>query len=146
MQRAKEAASNVAASAKSGMEKTKATMEEKAEKMATRDPARKEMAAEKRDERYQEAELGKQGAYDQNAAAKQTRGVGQGFTTGGGRAGEDYPAGGTGAFEGAQYPSGANTGSRATTGTTGTHGTRRPSDDEPDIVTPNVGFDAGPTF
>ncbi|CAI9097437.1 OLC1v1033867C1 [Oldenlandia corymbosa var. corymbosa] len=79
MQRAKEAASNVAASARSGMEKTMAAAEEKAEKMSTMDPARKEMAEVKRDQRTREAELEKQAAYDQNAAAKLAAQGGRGY-------------------------------------------------------------------
>ncbi|KAL0316880.1 UNVERIFIED_CONTAM: Late embryogenesis abundant protein 46 [Sesamum radiatum] len=51
MQSAKETASNVAASAKSGMEKTKATVQEKAERMTTRDPIQKDMATQKKRER-----------------------------------------------------------------------------------------------
>ncbi|KAK4413028.1 Late embryogenesis abundant protein 46 [Sesamum alatum] len=69
MQSAKEKAANVAASAAAGMEKTKATMQEKAVKMATGDPLQKEMATEKKDDRVQEAERHKQETYEQNAAA-----------------------------------------------------------------------------
>ncbi|EYU39929.1 hypothetical protein ABFS82_10G171100 [Erythranthe guttata] len=71
MQSAKETASNVAASAKAGMEKTKATMQEKGERMTTRDPLQKELATEKKDERKYGAELEKQEAREHNAAAKQ---------------------------------------------------------------------------
>ncbi|KAL7092781.1 hypothetical protein ACP275_11G003700 [Erythranthe tilingii] len=52
----KETAASIAASAKAGMEKTKATVQEKAEKMTTRDPLQKEMATQKKDERIHEAE------------------------------------------------------------------------------------------
>ncbi|KAM1306389.1 hypothetical protein ACFX2H_008783 [Malus domestica] len=44
----KEAAANVAASAMSGMEKTKATVQEKVEKMKSSDPVEKDMAAERK--------------------------------------------------------------------------------------------------
>ncbi|KAK4432174.1 Late embryogenesis abundant protein 46 [Sesamum alatum] len=90
MQSAKETASNVAASAKAGMEKTKATVQEKAEKMTTRDPIQKDMATQKKEERIQEAERQKQETRMHNAAAKQTGGQ-PGYTTGG-----DFNTGGTG--------------------------------------------------
>ncbi|KAL0346292.1 UNVERIFIED_CONTAM: seed maturation protein [Sesamum radiatum] len=48
MQSAKETASNIAASAKAGMEKTKATAQEKAERMTTRDPIQKDIATHPR--------------------------------------------------------------------------------------------------
>ncbi|XP_009779119.1 protein LE25 [Nicotiana tabacum] len=79
MQGAKEKAANAAASAKSGMGKTKATIEEKAERMTTRDPLKKEMATEKKDERKTAAELSKREANDQNAAARD--GGALGYTT-----------------------------------------------------------------
>ncbi|MCD9561238.1 hypothetical protein HAX54_020241 [Datura stramonium] len=79
MQAAKEKAANMAASAKSGMEKTKATLEEKAERMRTRDPLKKEMATEKKDDKKTAAELNKREANDQNAAAR--HGGAQGYTT-----------------------------------------------------------------
>ncbi|KAL0334229.1 UNVERIFIED_CONTAM: Late embryogenesis abundant protein 46 [Sesamum angustifolium] len=107
MQSAKETASNVAASAKSGMEKTKATVQEKAERMTTRDPIQKDMATQKKEERILEAERQKQEAREHNAAARQTGGgaYGEGYTTGttggttGGVLGHDYTTGtgGTGA-------------------------------------------------
>ncbi|KAI3984290.1 hypothetical protein MKX01_011244 [Papaver californicum] len=58
----KETASNVAASAKSGMDKTKATMQEK-----------KEMATQRKEEKINEAEMNKQMTHEQNEAAKQQR-------------------------------------------------------------------------
>ncbi|KAI8562094.1 hypothetical protein RHMOL_Rhmol03G0007900 [Rhododendron molle] len=51
MQGAKETSSNVAASAKSGLEKAKVTAQEKVEKMTTRDPVEKEMARARKEER-----------------------------------------------------------------------------------------------
>ncbi|RVW30753.1 18 kDa seed maturation protein [Vitis vinifera] len=53
----KEKVSNVTASARAGLEKTKATLEEKAEKMTTRDPLKKELATERKEERKTEAEI-----------------------------------------------------------------------------------------
>ncbi|RAL48513.1 unnamed protein product [Cuscuta campestris] len=86
MQSAKETASNAAASAKAGMEKTKATLQEKAEKMTTRDPMQKEIATERKDERKREAEMEKQTAKEQNAASKAAAAAGgtPAFTTGAG--------------------------------------------------------------
>ncbi|XP_010257470.1 PREDICTED: 11 kDa late embryogenesis abundant protein [Nelumbo nucifera] len=72
MQSMKEAASNVAASAKSGMEKTKATVQEKVDKMAAHSAAEKEMAKQRKEERINQAELKKQEIRQQNAAAKHT--------------------------------------------------------------------------
>ncbi|KAI3678164.1 hypothetical protein L6452_37446 [Arctium lappa] len=68
---AKESAANMAASAKAGMDKTKATIQEKGEKMTAHDPMQKEMAKEKKDERKHEAEYEKQAAREQNAAQRQ---------------------------------------------------------------------------
>ncbi|KAL3533926.1 hypothetical protein ACH5RR_007447 [Cinchona calisaya] len=105
MQKAKEAAANVAASAKSGTDKTKATLEEKGEKMTTRDPLKKEMAERKKDERYQEAELEKQDIRDRHAP-------GSGYTA----PREDYPSRGTGTGTGtrgevgSEYPGGTAAG------------------------------------
>ncbi|KAI3474537.1 hypothetical protein Pfo_029452 [Paulownia fortunei] len=102
MQSAKEKAANVAASAKAGMEKTKATMQEKTEKMTTRDPLQKEMATEKKEERIHEAELQKQDARGHKAATRQAGSAGGTFghdctTTGGYGADrevrQDYPQG-----------------------------------------------------
>ncbi|KAM3360185.1 protein LE25 isoform X3 [Capsicum galapagoense] len=70
METAKEKAANIAASAKSGVEKTKAILEEKAERMSTRDPLKKEMATEKKDDKKTAAELNKREAMDQNATAR----------------------------------------------------------------------------
>ncbi|ESR43111.1 hypothetical protein CICLE_v10012978mg [Citrus x clementina] len=80
MQSMKESAANVAASAKAGMEKTKATAQEKVDKMKAHDPVEKEMATEKKEERRMQAELEKQEAREHNAAAKQATG-GLGYTT-----------------------------------------------------------------
>ncbi|XP_073132577.1 18 kDa seed maturation protein-like [Henckelia pumila] len=78
MQSAKE----TAASAKAGLEKTKAAMQEKGEKMTTRDPLKKDMAEEKKEERMHQAELQKQ--QEQAAAAAGTApGMGHGHTAGG---------------------------------------------------------------
>ncbi|KAK7285488.1 hypothetical protein RJT34_20261 [Clitoria ternatea] len=82
----KETAANIGASAKSGMEKTKATVQEKTQRMTARDPLQKEMATQKKEERINQAELDKQMAREHNAAAKQsaTAGhMGQGHHTAG---------------------------------------------------------------
>ncbi|XP_073158128.1 uncharacterized protein [Henckelia pumila] len=83
MQSAKESAANVAASARSGMEKTKATVLEKAEQIKTRDPMMKDMATQKKEAKIQQAEREKQGAVQQNRLAKHegaAGGYGHGFT------------------------------------------------------------------
>ncbi|MFS7934324.1 putative Late embryogenesis abundant protein, LEA_1 subgroup [Helianthus anomalus] len=69
MQAVKETAANIAASALSGMEKTKAVVEEKVEKISTSDPIQKDMATLRKEDRIRLAELRKQEAYNQNAAA-----------------------------------------------------------------------------
>nr|GEY75154.1 11 kDa late embryogenesis abundant protein-like [Tanacetum cinerariifolium] len=67
----KETAANIGASAKSGMEKTKATLQEKGERMTSHDPTQKEMATSKKEERINQAEYEKQIAQDQNATQRQ---------------------------------------------------------------------------
>ncbi|XP_073273694.1 uncharacterized protein [Primulina huaijiensis] len=87
MQAAKETAANVTASARSGMDKTKASVQGKAEEMKTRDPLQKEMAAQKKEAKIQEAEREKQGAVQQNNLARheaEAGGFGHGYTTTGG--------------------------------------------------------------
>ncbi|OVA13057.1 Late embryogenesis abundant protein [Macleaya cordata] len=76
MQSAKETASNIAASAKSGMDKTKATFQEKAEKMTAHDAMEKELATQRKEEKINEAEMNKQMTREQNAAAKQQQSSG----------------------------------------------------------------------
>uniref|UniRef100_A0A1J3F4Z9 18 kDa seed maturation protein n=1 Tax=Noccaea caerulescens TaxID=107243 RepID=A0A1J3F4Z9_NOCCA len=82
MQSIKETASNITASAKSGMDKTKATLEEKAEKMKTRDPVQKQMATQKKEGRINQAEMEKREAREHNAAMKEATGAGTGIGTG----------------------------------------------------------------
>ncbi|XP_004514000.1 18 kDa seed maturation protein-like [Cicer arietinum] len=87
----KETAANIGASAKSGMEKTKANVQEKTEKMTAHDPLQKEMATQKKEERVNQAELDKQAAHQHNAAATAGHlGQGRHHTTGTG-----YGTGGT---------------------------------------------------
>ncbi|KAE9598287.1 hypothetical protein Lal_00004080 [Lupinus albus] len=78
----KETAANIGASAKSGMEKTKATVQEKTEKMTARDPLQKEIATQKKETKMDQAELDKLAAREHNAAVKQANAgehmVGQG--------------------------------------------------------------------
>ncbi|CAI0403732.1 unnamed protein product [Linum tenue] len=88
MQSMKETASNIGASAKAGMEKTKATVQEKIEKASAHDPVQKEMAREKKEQRVAEAEAMKHSTKAHNAAAKQ----GEQLTGGHG----NYSTGGTG--------------------------------------------------
>ncbi|CAM8887541.1 unnamed protein product [Rhodiola kirilowii] len=64
MQSAKEAASNVAASAKAGMDKTKAVVQEKVDKMTAHDPTEKDMATQKKEEKITQVEINKQQARD----------------------------------------------------------------------------------
>ncbi|KAI3474538.1 hypothetical protein Pfo_029453 [Paulownia fortunei] len=80
MQSIKETAANVAASAKSGMEKTKATAQEKVERMTAHNPTEKEMATERKEERVHHAELNKQEAREQNAAARQASRTGGSYS------------------------------------------------------------------
>ncbi|XP_061364455.1 18 kDa seed maturation protein-like [Gastrolobium bilobum] len=68
----KETAANIGASAKSGLDKTKATVHEKAERMTAHDPTQKDMATQKKEERINHAEMEKQEAREHNAAAKQS--------------------------------------------------------------------------
>ncbi|AES81475.1 putative Late embryogenesis abundant protein, LEA-25/LEA-D113 [Medicago truncatula] len=87
----KETAANIGASAKSGMEKTKATFQEKTEKMTAHDPLQKEMATQKKEERVNQAELDKEAAREHNAAASAGHqlGVGGHHTTGTGGAAQN---------------------------------------------------------
>ncbi|KAF8118759.1 hypothetical protein N665_0002s0069 [Sinapis alba] len=82
MQSMKETASNIAASAKSGMDKTKATLEEKAEKMTTRDPVQKQMATQKKEAKIDQAEMQKREVREHNAAMKEAAGTGTGLGLG----------------------------------------------------------------
>ncbi|GFP91615.1 protein le25 [Phtheirospermum japonicum] len=88
-----QSAKNAAASAKAGMEKTKATMQEKAEKMTTRDPLKKEIATERKEERVREAERRNQDARVPTAAGEYSTGIGPGQPTAGygGDIRQDYP-------------------------------------------------------
>ncbi|OMO59954.1 Late embryogenesis abundant protein [Corchorus olitorius] len=79
MQSIRETAANIAASARSGLEKTKATLEEKVERATAHDPVQKDMATQKKEDRIRQAELEKQEACENNAAARQGGGDG-GFT------------------------------------------------------------------
>ncbi|KAJ0566674.1 putative Late embryogenesis abundant protein, LEA_1 subgroup [Helianthus annuus] len=63
-------AADIGASAKSGIEKTKATMQEKGERMTAHDPTRKEMATKKKEVGINQAEYEKQVAREQNATQR----------------------------------------------------------------------------
>ncbi|PIM98207.1 hypothetical protein CDL12_29317 [Handroanthus impetiginosus] len=80
MQAMKETASNIAASAKSGMEKTKATIQEKMERATAHNPTEKQMATERKEEKIHHAELNKQEAREQNAAARQAAPTGGSYS------------------------------------------------------------------
>ncbi|KAK4392413.1 seed maturation protein [Sesamum angolense] len=82
MQTMKETAANVAAAAKSGMEKTRATVQEKMERMTADSPQEKEMATATKEDRFHNADLNKQDAFEQNAAAKEADGSYSYSTTG----------------------------------------------------------------
>ncbi|KAL6555439.1 hypothetical protein OROGR_006697 [Orobanche gracilis] len=71
MQSMKETAANIAASTKSGMEKTRATVQEKMERVTAHNPTEKEMATERKEERVHNAELNKLEEREHNAAARQ---------------------------------------------------------------------------
>nr|XP_043622109.1 11 kDa late embryogenesis abundant protein [Erigeron canadensis] len=127
----KETAANIGAANKSGMEKTKAILQEKGEKMTAHDPTQKQLATEKKESRINEAEYEKQVAREQNAtqrqAAEATTGTQSYSTTGatgepmGGHQMSALPGHGTGVPAGnvvegviKSHPIGTNTG----TGTT----------------------------
>ncbi|KAI9122126.1 hypothetical protein K1719_006815 [Acacia pycnantha] len=92
MERMKETAANIGASAKSGLEKTKAVVQEKTEKMTAHDPTEKEMAEQRKEERMRQAELEKQEVRQHNSASRQAAttvpgGHGRNYTAGAGGAG-----------------------------------------------------------
>ncbi|XP_062167907.1 18 kDa seed maturation protein-like [Alnus glutinosa] len=99
---AKETATNVAASAQCGMEKTKATVDEKMEMGKARDPAQKEAVTRKKEERTIQADRQEQEACACNAAAKQPGKAGTGGPTGGHPTGTNptsaLPGQGTGGY------------------------------------------------
>ncbi|XP_057798823.1 protein LE25-like [Salvia miltiorrhiza] len=99
-----QSAKDIAASAKAGMEKTKATLQEKGERMTARDPLQKEMATEKKEAKIHEAERRKHEARHHNAAAAEVA-----HTTG------------TGVFGG--HPTGAEYTAEGMGGGVGHHGT-----------------------
>ncbi|GAA0171829.1 hypothetical protein LIER_41230 [Lithospermum erythrorhizon] len=76
-----QSAKDAAAAAKSGLEKTKASLQEKGEKMTTRDPLKKDLATDKKEQRKDEAELRKQAEYDRNEAEKLAKQAGTGHHT-----------------------------------------------------------------
>ncbi|KAA8518265.1 hypothetical protein F0562_015852 [Nyssa sinensis] len=126
----KETAANVAASAKSGMDKTKATVQEKVERLNAHDTTQKEMATEKKEEKIHQAELNKLEAREQNAAAR------QGEAAGGGT--QSYTVTGvTGTHQASNMPGYAGTGQHAAHGytTTGVTGTPQMSTTVPEHVT-----------
>ncbi|KAK4725538.1 hypothetical protein R3W88_028317 [Solanum pinnatisectum] len=115
MEAAKKTAANVAASANSGMEKTKAVVTEKAEKLTTSDPVQRQMATEKKEQRIHQAEMDKLAAQEQNAASRQAAATGgtTAYTATGGGVGLDHTTTGT---------HGMTAGHTGLGHTTGTHG------------------------
>ncbi|CAL5321468.1 unnamed protein product [Camellia sinensis] len=134
---AKETVANVATSAKAGLDKTKATMQEKVERVSAHDPMQKDMAMQRKEDKINQAESNKQEAHEHNATARQsaaaTTRVGggtQSYTTGGGMGMENYSTSGPnmsagygygtshhgtsnmteGGMVGSQYPLGADIG------------------------------------
>ncbi|KAK6941922.1 Late embryogenesis abundant protein, LEA_1 subgroup [Dillenia turbinata] len=90
----KEKAANIGASAKAGMEKSKAVAQEKTDKMTAHTQMEKEMAEEKKNKRMAEAEYHKQEAKESNAAARRATSAPGGhpmYSTGG----TDNPTGAT---------------------------------------------------
>ncbi|XP_055809193.1 protein LE25-like [Solanum dulcamara] len=78
-----QAGKDAAAAAKAGMEKTKANVQEKTEKMTTIDPLKKEMATEKKEDTVAAAEMDKRAAKAQHEPGKHggaTTGTGYGTT------------------------------------------------------------------
>ncbi|XP_059428347.1 late embryogenesis abundant protein 46-like [Corylus avellana] len=71
MDAGKETAANLTASAKAGLEKTKATIDEKLELMKAKDPAQKEVATKKKEERFTQASHEEKEAHARNAATKE---------------------------------------------------------------------------
>ncbi|KAL8463882.1 hypothetical protein ACS0TY_033723 [Phlomoides rotata] len=115
MQPIKETAANVAASAKSGMDKTRATVQEKMERVTAHNPTEKEMATERKEEKIHRAELSKQEAREQNAAARMAANTGGSYSyTAAGPTGQA-----TGAHQMSALP-GHGTGAPAGHGTEGT--------------------------
>ncbi|XP_027070639.2 18 kDa seed maturation protein-like [Coffea arabica] len=139
MQKAKETSADVAASAKSGMDKTKAALQEKAEKMTT-DPVKKEMAERKKEEKFFEAECEKgrmrkaarRGDHNLHTAGDP---LGHAGYSAQGPVREDYPTSVTSGVVGSQYPAGVNTGS----GRTGVLDPDRVDVDRPGVQDPGVG-------
>ncbi|KAL7225023.1 hypothetical protein ACSBR1_020326 [Camellia fascicularis] len=110
---AKETAANVAASAKAGLDKTKATMQEKVERVSAHDPVQKDMAIQRKEEKINQAEYRKQEAREHNATARQSAAA----TARAGGGTQSYttvimaPATWTeGGMVGSQYPLGADIG------------------------------------
>nr|XP_027070639.1 protein LE25-like [Coffea arabica] len=118
MQKAKETSADVAASAKSGMDKTKAALQEKAEKMTT-DPVKKEMAERKKRKSSLKQSVRRDGCAKLPGEATTTLHtagdpLGHAGYSAQGPVREDYPTSVTSGVVGSQYPAGVNTGSGRT--------------------------------
>ncbi|CAH9117841.1 unnamed protein product [Cuscuta europaea] len=80
MKGVKETAGNIGASAVSGMEKTKAVLQEKVERMTAHDPLEKEMATQKKEERINQVELEKREKLMAHKAEAATGGAGKSYS------------------------------------------------------------------
>ncbi|GMI70984.1 hypothetical protein HRI_000767700 [Hibiscus trionum] len=109
---------DAAASAKAGMEKAKATMQEKVDQMKTSDPTEKQISRERKEDRIEDAELRKQEARLHNATAGHGAGAGAGIGYnragtagyGGGGVHDVNPIGGTGFTTGGLHHNRGDTG------------------------------------
>ncbi|KAL5806213.1 hypothetical protein ACOSQ3_029126 [Xanthoceras sorbifolium] len=127
MQSMKDTAANIAASAKAGMEKTKATVQEKVEKMKANDPIEKEMATERKEERIEQAEINKREARGGQHPSHTSTGTGGAYTESG--PGSGYGTTGTGNRTASYSTSGAYgypTGAQQMSALPG-HGTGQPT-------------------
>ncbi|PIA42804.1 hypothetical protein AQUCO_02000329v1 [Aquilegia coerulea] len=123
MQTAKETVSNIAASAKSGMDKTKATAQEKVERMTAHDPLEKEIATQRKEDKINQAEINKQQTRQHNAAAHNMGGA-TGGTVGGLHGTTTGHSTGTHQMSAVPgHGTGAPAGGHVTEGTVGTHPT-----------------------
>ncbi|KAL1532085.1 11 kDa late embryogenesis abundant protein-like [Salvia divinorum] len=108
-----QSAKDIAASAKAGMEKTRATLQEKGERMTASDPLQKEMATEKKEAKIHEAERRKHEERRHNAAVADHAGVLGGHdhhTVGGVLGGHDQHHAGGGVLGGHKHTTGAGLG------------------------------------
>ncbi|XP_074274624.1 18 kDa seed maturation protein [Silene latifolia] len=104
METVKEKAANIAASAISGKEKTKATVQEKIDKIRAKDDSEKNLATEHKAQRITEAELHKQMAQTHNLTEKEARTGTETGTGTGSYSAKGMPGVGTGAHQMSAMP------------------------------------------